>query len=601
MKATIKNTLKTEWFLVKLMFKTDPFRGIIYWLLVGAQHAVPLIGVWLWKLILDELTVIYQTKTASYSVWLLLIVYLLLQVCSSVLVQVNSVIYQIIKRKASYEMDMAIMQKMAQIDTAFFDDPSNSDALNAAQTSENYITGNMPWAVDTIIKVITFISGLAMFLSYDWLVGIIFMATYIPGAIVSYKHKRKVDEWSISNIPETRKKDYYKSLLTRSYAAKDLRLYNLADHFKKKYNELWSKIRNERSKLFVRGSVASFMASLLTYSGIAVIIVLSVRSLLLGGMAIGTFALYIGLAQTSGESFSSIIDALACQIEIDVPHVIQYINFLNYENTIKDEGTNPVPQYPEIEFRNIYFKYPGNDEYTLNNLSFKIESGKKIALIGVNGAGKTTVIKLLLRFYEPESGEILLDKKNIRSYPLGGVHKLFGVCFQDINRYSLTLRENIAISDIDRKDDIGSVKAAAMASGADKIIDELNEGLETDMTRQFNDKGAELSGGQWQKVALARAFFRQSQFIILDEPSSALDPEAEDYIFSSFKQLCQDKGGILVSHRLSSIMMVDEIVLLDNGVAIESGTHEELMSQNGKYAEMYRIQAEKYKGNYSNE
>lgn len=601
MKATIKNTLKTEWFLVKLMFKTDPFRGIIYWLLVGAQHAVPLIGVWLWKLILDELTVIYQTKTASYSVWLLLIVYLLLQVCSSVLVQVNSVIYQIIKRKASYEMDMAIMQKMAQIDTAFFDDPSNSDALNAAQTSENYITGNMPWAVDTIIKVITFISGLAMFLSYDWLVGIIFMATYIPGAIVSYKHKRKVDEWSISNIPETRKKDYYKSLLTRSYAAKDLRLYNLADHFKKKYNELWSKIRNERSKLFVRGSVASFMASLLTYSGIVVIIVLSVRSLLLGGMAIGTFALYIGLAQTSGESFSSIIDALACQIEIDVPHVIQYINFLNYENTIKDEGTNPVPQYPEIEFRNIYFKYPGNDEYTLNNLSFKIESGKKIALIGVNGAGKTTVIKLLLRFYEPESGEILLDKKNIRSYPLGGVHKLFGVCFQDINRYSLTLRENIAISDIDRKDDIGSVKAAAMASGADKIIDELNEGLETDMTRQFNDKGAELSGGQWQKVALARAFFRQSQFIILDEPSSALDPEAEDYIFSSFKQLCQDKGGILVSHRLSSIMMVDEIVLLDNGVAIESGTHEELMSQNGKYAEMYRIQAEKYKGNYSNE
>ena len=370
-----------------------------------------------------------------------------------------------------------------------------------------------------------------MFLSYDWLVGIIFMATYIPGAIVSYKHKRKVDEWSISNIPETRKKDYYKSLLTRSYAAKDLRLYNLADHFKKKYNELWSKIRNERSKLFVRGSVASFMASLLTYSGIVVIIVLSVRSLLLGGMAIGTFALYIGLAQTSGESFSSIIDALACQIEIDVPHVIQYINFLNYENTIKDEGTNPVPQYPEIEFRNIYFKYPGNDEYTLNNLSFKIESGKKIALIGVNGAGKTTVIKLLLRFYEPESGEILLDKKNIRSYPLGGVHKLFGVCFQDINRYSLTLRENIAISDIDRKDDIGSVKAAAMASGADKIIDELNEGLETDMTRQFNDKGAELSGGQWQKVALARAFFRQSQFIILDEPSSALDPEAEDYIF----------------------------------------------------------------------
>ncbi len=601
MKATIKNTIKTEWFLIKLIFKTDLFCGIAYWLLVGMQYTVPLISVWLWKLILDELTVIYQTRVLSIFVWVYLVIFLALQVFVSLIVQVNSVIYQKIERKAFYEMDMAIMQKMAQIDTAFFDDPSNSDALNAAQTSGTYITGNMLWAVGIIIRVITFISGLAMFLSYNWLVGIIFMATYIPGAIISYKHKRKVDEWSISNIPETRKKDYYKSLLTRNYAAKDLRLYNLSGYFKQKFNDLWDRIRNERSKLFAKGSILSFLTSLLTYGGIVVIIVLSVHSLLLGSMAIGTFALYIGLAQTSGENFRSIIDDLACQIEIDVPHVIQYINFLNYENTIKDEGTNHVPQYPEIEFRNVYFKYPGNDEYTLNDLSFKIGSGKKIALIGVNGAGKTTVIKLLLRFYEPESGEILLDQKSICSYPLDEVHKLFGVCFQDINRYSLTLRENIAISDIDRKDDFDSVKAAAVASGADKIIDELNEGLETDMTRQFNDKGVELSGGQWQKVALARAFFRQSQFIILDEPSSALDPEAEDYIFSSFKQLCQDKGGILVSHRLSSIMMVDEIVLLDNGIAIEFGTHEELMHKNGKYAEMYRIQAEKYKGNYSNE
>ena len=320
MKETVKQTLQTEWFLVKLMFKTDALRGIVYWLFVGTRYAIPLISVWLWKLILDELTVIYQTKIASNSVWLLLIIYLLLQVCLSVLVRVSSVIYQKIKRKATFEMDMAIMQKMAQIDTAFFDDPSNSDTLNAAQTSETYISGNIPWAVDTIIRVITFISGLVMFLSYDWLVGILFMATYIPGAIISYKHKTKVDQWSIDNIPETRKKNYYKSLLTGSYSAKDLRLYNLADYFKKKYNELWDKIRNERSKLFVKGSIASFLASLLTYGGIVVIIILSVRSVLFGNMAIGTLAFYIGLAQTSGENFGRIIDDLAVQIEIDVPH-----------------------------------------------------------------------------------------------------------------------------------------------------------------------------------------------------------------------------------------------------------------------------------------
>lgn len=595
MKDKINHFLKAEWFCLKQIFKTDFLNSLFFFIITGIKYAIPLISVWLWKIILDELTLIYQTKAASNDIWIYLGIYLVIQMFSSVIVQVNSVIYAKVRRKASYELDMEIMRKMAQIDSAFFDDPENKDVTEAARTSEGYIALNMPWAIDTIIRIITFISGLVMFLSYDWIVGLIYIATYIPGAIVSYKHKEKVDQWSIDNIPEARKKDYYKILLTGSFAAKDLRLYNLAEHFKQKYNELWDKIRSEREKLFAKGSVASFLASLLTYSGIVVIILLSVRSILLGSMAIGTLALYIGLAQTSGENFGNIIDDIACQIEITIPHVICYIDFLKYENVIKDDGKEPIPINPEIEFRDVYFKYPGNEEYTLKNLNFKISGGKKIALIGVNGAGKTTIIKLLLRFYEPESGEILLAGKNIRSYPLCEVHKMFGVCFQDVSHYSLTFRENIAISDIDRKDDTDSVKESAKASGADKMIADLEEGLETDMTRQFNDKGAELSGGQWQKVAISRAFFRKSQFIILDEPSSALDPEAEDYIFSSFKRLCRDKGGILISHRLSGVMMVDEIILLDNGTVIESGTHTELINKNGKYAEMYHMQSEKYK------
>ena len=328
---------------------------------------------------------------------------------------------------------------------------------------------------------------------------------------------------------------------------------------------------------------------------------MTVRSVLLGTMAIGTLTMYIGLAETTGGNFTTIIDDLACQIEIDVPHVIQYMDFLKYENKIQNNGMEKVPLYPDIEFRHVYFKYPGNEEYTINNLNFTIKSGEKIALIGVNGSGKTTIIKLLLRFYEPQSGEILLGGKNISCYPIEQLHAIFGVYFQDVNHYSLTLRENIAISDICQKDDDQAIYSAAKVSGADKIIETLERGLDSDMTRRFNDKGAELSGGQWQKIALARAFFRDSQFLILDEPSSALDPEAEDYIFSSFNRLCNDKGGILVSHRLSSIMMVDEIVFLDGGTVIESGTHSELMKQNGKYAEMYRMQAKKYARGIGNE
>lgn len=287
---------------------------------------------------------------------------------------------------------------------------------------------------------------------------------------------------------------------------------------------------------------------------------------------------------------------MACQIEINVPRIINYISFQKYENIIKNDGTQSIPDRPDIEFRNVSFKYPGNETYTIKNLSFKICGGKKIALIGVNGAGKTTVVKLLLRFYEPESGNIIIGGKDICEYSFEELYHMFGICFQDVQRYSLSLRENIAISDISRLSNDFDIISAASASGADTIYNMLSERLDSQMTRRFDNNGAELSGGQWQKIALARAFFRNAQFIVLDEPSSALDPEAEDYVFSSFGRLCKDKGGILISHRLSSIMMVDEILLLDGGVLIESGTHDELMQKNGKYAEMYKLQAQKYTG-----
>ena len=255
-----------------------------------------------------------------------------------------------------------------------------------------------------------------MFLSYNYVLGMIYTATYIPGAIISYKYKVKVDQWSIDNIPETRKKNYYKTLLTSDFAAKDLRLYNLADYFKAKYNELWNKIRAEREKLFVKGSINMFLASILTYCGIIFIILLSIQSVLNGEMLIGTLALYVRLAQTTGENFKFIIEDMACQIEINVPRIINYISFQKYENIIKNDGTQSIPDRPDIEFRNVSFKYPGNETYTIKNLSFKICGGKKIALIGVNGAGKTTVVKLLLRFYEPESGNIIIGGKDICEY-----------------------------------------------------------------------------------------------------------------------------------------------------------------------------------------
>ena len=250
-----------------------------------------------------------------------------------------------------------------------------------------------------------------------------------------------------------------------------------------------------------------------------------------------------------------------------------------------------------IEFKNVTFRYPNTDAIVLDNLSFRIDAAEKAAIVGINGAGKSTIVKLLLRLYEPDSGEILIDGKNIKTYPLDAYRQKFSACFQDVSHYALTYAENIALSDIERISDADAIIDAAKESGLGDIHTSFPEGLSNPMTRSFSDIGVELSGGQWQKVGIARAFFRNALFIVLDEPSSALDPKAESQIFNSFAKLCGNKSGILISHRLSSIMLVDKILFLENGRIKESGTHSELMRRNGTYAAMYNLQAEKYRTN----
>ena len=593
-KLSIRDVISIEAFMFRLMYKTNILQSCIIIVLNAISKAVPLVNAYLWNLVITQFTISYTQRSASASLWLLLCTYLGIQLIASILAKIQGFISANLNEKINYSIDLHLMQKIVSMDVGYFDNPQNHDLINAVQQYKGYAIGSASSAVEMILLLASTISGAVMFLSSNVVFGLLFILTYIPGAFVSYRNQQQMNQFSIYSIPETRKKDYYRSILTDGYFAKDLRLYNLAEHIKRQFNQTWNIIRKERNKIFMKGTSSLFFSSLLSLIGIIAITIISVRSVVLGTMALGSLAMYIQLSSTVGSDVQYIIANGFFQYNIMLPQAQKFIQFLKYENKIKDSGTDVVPNMPCIEFRNVFFRYPGNQEYTLNNLCFKIESGKKVALIGVNGAGKSTIVKLLLRFYEPESGQILINNKDIRSFPIDEYRKLFSVCFQEFTNYALTMRENIAISDIDRIDDIFAVSNAAAASGADKIYADFSDGLDSDLTRSFNDNGHELSGGQWQKVAIARAFFRDSDIIILDEPSSALDPEAEEYIFSSFKTLCKEKGGILISHRLSTITMVDEILLLDNGTIIETGTHEDLIKLNGKYAEMYFLQAQKY-------
>ncbi len=591
---SFKRALIAESYLFKLMIKLNSFLGILNITCSIIGNLWPLGAAWVGKLLLDELTSVYSTHEYTSKIFLLIGMQLGMKILQAIVGSLSDLISEYLQNKAALYVDMQVMNKVAEIDIGYFDDPKNRDAIYHAEQSKNLVTDNIGWSVSLISNIIAFFANVTAFFVIEPVCGIAFLLTYIPGTIINNKNKAKMKEFSIRKIPESRKKDYYRSLLTSSETAKDLRLYNLSGYFKEKYSSLWNDIRKQRFAIFKSGAIKLFMASLLTYSGIVGIIIYSVCSFINTDMTLGDVELYISLAINTGYLFERLLNSIIGHFKWCIPQVCVFLDFMNYGNKPRTAGEKKISSCPTIEFRNVSFKYPNSDKYVLKNISFKIGAREKVALVGINGAGKTTLLKLLMNFYEPESGEILIDGSSIADYSPEDFGRLFGTCFQDINHYSLTVRENIALSDLDEQNDESRLDAALSASGADKIVGGLADGYDAELTRMFSDTGAELSGGQWQKLAIARAFFSNAPIIILDEPSSALDPEAEDEIFRSFKKLCKNRSGILVSHRLSSTMLVDKIILIENGELLEMGSHHKLMELGGRYAELYHMQADKY-------
>ena len=255
---------------------------------------------------------------------------------------------------------------------------------------------------------------------------------------------------------------------------------------------------------------------------------------------------------------------------------------------------HPRPFCHGIEFRHVSFCYPGSDVYVLRDINLHIQPGERIALVGLNGAGKTTLIKLLTRLYDPTDGQVLLDGVDLRDYDLTSLHQRFGVIFQDFVRYQFTVRENIGFGQVDALDDLARIKDAADRGGASPIIENMPQGYDTMLGRRW-EKGQELSGGQWQKIALARAFMRKAEVLVLDEPTSALDAEAEYEVFRRFGELMEGRIAVLISHRFSTVRMADRIVVLSAGKILELGSHAELIQLDGAYARLFNLQAEGYR------
>ncbi len=344
----------------------------------------------------------------------------------------------------------------------------------------------------------------------------------------------------------------------------------------------------------VRQYFPIFWFEIVKYGGEAVFYIYSVILAYRGHITIGELTLYFGYMALVSGSFHKLA-GFAGNLKANTAGQMERVfAFLAHPSETEGSHIRDVDGFESLEFDNVYFQYPTAGEFVLRGVSFTIRKGEKVSLVGVNGAGKSAIIKLILGLYRISAGTIRLNGYDVNEYDIRDVRRLFSVMFQNYARYSLTLRECIGLSDTDRLEDVHAMMEAMEKSGVAGFYDRFDSGLDSYVTKQFSDDGVELSGGQHQKLALCRTYFKDAPFYIFDEPSAALDAEAEDRVLQNFARISDGKTGIIISHRLSSSRMTDKVIVLDGGVVVETGSHEELMSKGGIYAELFTMQKKKY-------
>lgn len=490
-----------------------------------------------------------------------------------------------------------IIDKSIKLDLQFYEDPVFYDNMqNARRRADSSALAIVSSISQVAQQFITLISLVALLIGFSpWLAVLVILA-----AVPNFLSNSRFAEMSFRAIshraPETRLLNYIETLLTSNETVKEIKLFGLGESLKARFENLFTEFMDEDNAIARRNTFASLgwgMVTNLAYYGsyIWVIIRTITKAITLGDMT-----MFLSVFRQSQRAVMSLLDSFSRLYENNL-YLDNLLDFLKIEPALvspENGKVAPAPILEGIHFQNVSFKYPGSDKYVLRNINLFIKPNESIALVGLNGAGKTTLIKLLTRLYDPTEGQITLDGVDLREYDMKSLHQRFGVIFQDFVRYQFSIKENIGFGQIEDLDNMERIKEAASKGGADEVVAPLAEGYETILGRRWN-RGHELSGGQWQKIALSRAFMRKAEVLILDEPTSALDAQAEYEIFLRFRELMEGRLAVLISHRFSTVRMADRIVVLEDGRILELGSHEELMRHNQVYAHLFNLQAEGYR------
>jgi ATP-binding cassette subfamily B protein len=504
----------------------------------------------------------------------------------------------LLRSRLGFHIEGHLIARAVSLDMEHFETPSFYDKLERARREVGFrpfvIMSTMTGGARMLINLAGFVAVLG---SLAWWAAPFAVLVTIPGLIAQAKFGRMGWHMIMARTPEERRMRYYHRLLTSDREAKEVRLFGLGQYITQRWRDLFWQIYRQDRRLAARRGLAELGAvtlQTLAYGGFYVYAVY--RTVTDPAVTVGSLVMYTQAMERAVGTMGGLMRSLATLYESNL-YLSNLFDYLAQESHViapAEPKEPPSPMRRGLRFEEVVFRYPLSDTAALDGISLDIRPGERVALVGENGAGKTTLVKLLSRLYDPQQGRITVDGIDLRQLDPAEWHKQIGIIFQDFCHYAVTARENVGFGQLDHVENLARIRSAAKMSGAAECIERLEHGWENILGKTF-DEGQELSIGEWQKVALARAFLRDAQILILDEPTASLDAKQEYEIYKHFNELTRGKTSILISHRFSSVRMADRIFVIEHGRLVESGSHEELMSLDGRYADLFNRQAEAYR------
>jgi len=582
---------------VKLVWESAPGWAVANILISVLRSILPLVLIWLIKVLVDGITEAVNTGASVQDtkiIWYIVLV-VIIWFADEVISDFSNVVRKKQSMKLEGYMYGLLHSKAVKLDLINFEHPEYYDLLSRASREA-------PWRPNNILNnIVSFFRGFlslvlmaGLLTVLHWSMALILIAVNIPAIWLRLHYADVLYNFNRSQTPEARKAAYFNWLLTGDRPSREIRLFGLGRYFISLFNQAFLKTKEEEINIIRKRTRIELYSNLFKAVAVLLILLFITRKTVTGSLTLGQMAMFLLAFRQGMVYIKDLFSSLAGLYE-DALFIGDTFEFLSLKETVcsREPVTSAFDLKNRITVENLTFTYPGNETRTIDNISFEVRKGEIIALVGPNGAGKSTLIRLLCRLYDPDNGTIGYDDINIRNIDPEDYRKRFSVVFQDFMLYNMEAGENIRLGNVELHDQKEKIISSAATAGIHDLISNLPEGYSTIIGNLF-DGSRELSWGEWQKIALARALFRDSSVLILDEPSSMLDANAEHEIFCRFREIVRGRTAILISHRFTNVSLADRIIVLDRGKIVESGNHSELMQKKGIYYSMYSSQSSRF-------